>query len=86
MTSFNKPDDFILAIVEFADRDAHSVHYVRRPFHDKGITSEFAGATVNFPLASNHDAIHVPIAKGGIGCARAVSRLRKQPEQFLCCT
>jgi superfamily II DNA or RNA helicase len=50
LTSFNKPDDFILAIVEFKDRDAHSVHYVRRPFHDKGITSEFAGATVNFPF------------------------------------
>jgi superfamily II DNA or RNA helicase len=51
LTSFNKPDDFILAIVEFGDRDAHSVHYVRRPFHDKGITAEFAGATVNFPFS-----------------------------------
>ena len=51
LTSFNKPDDFILAIVEFKDRDTHSVHYVRRPFHDKGITSEFAGATVNFPFS-----------------------------------
>jgi hypothetical protein len=39
--SLNKPDDFILAIVEF-DGDAHRVHYVRRPFHrepDFGVTS-----------------------------------------------
>jgi superfamily II DNA or RNA helicase len=39
--SLNKPDDFILAIVEF-DGDAHRVHYVRRPFQrepDFGVTS-----------------------------------------------
>ena len=39
--SLNKPDDFILAIVEF-DGDAHRVHYVRRPFRaepDFGVTS-----------------------------------------------
>jgi hypothetical protein len=49
--SLNKPDDFILAIVEFMDASSHKVHYLRRPFHDKGITTEFAGATVNFPFA-----------------------------------
>ena len=40
--SLNKPDDFILAIVEFMDGDAHRVHYVHRPFHrepDFGVTS-----------------------------------------------
>jgi SNF2 family DNA or RNA helicase len=40
--SLNKPDDFILAIVEFMDDVAHRVHYVRRPFHrepDFGVTS-----------------------------------------------
>jgi superfamily II DNA or RNA helicase len=40
--SLNKPDDFILAIVEFQDGGAHRVHYVRRPFHrepDFGVTS-----------------------------------------------
>jgi len=40
--SLNKPDDFILAIVEFIDADRHKVHYVRRPFHrepDFGVTS-----------------------------------------------
>jgi SNF2 family DNA or RNA helicase len=40
--SLNKPDDFILAIVEFLDGDAHRVHYVRQPFQrepDFGVTS-----------------------------------------------
>ena len=30
--SLNKPDDFILAIVEFSDGDTHRVHYLRQPF------------------------------------------------------
>ena len=40
--SLNKPDDFILAIVEFLDGDSHRVHYVRQPFQrepDFGVTS-----------------------------------------------
>lgn len=40
--SLNKPDDFILAIVEFIDADNHRVHYLRRPFNrepDFGVTS-----------------------------------------------
>jgi SNF2 family DNA or RNA helicase len=40
--SLNKPDDFILAIVEFLDTDSHRVHYLRRPFQrepDFGVTS-----------------------------------------------
>jgi hypothetical protein len=39
--SLNKPEDFILAIVEF-DGDRHKVHYVRQPFQrepDFGVTS-----------------------------------------------
>lgn len=39
--SLNKPDDFILAIVEF-DGGNHRVHYIRQPFHrepDFGVTS-----------------------------------------------
>jgi SNF2 family DNA or RNA helicase len=46
--SLNKPDDFILAIVEFRTDDTHRVHYVRRPFRrepDFGVTS------VNYDLA-----------------------------------
>ena len=40
--SLNKPDDFILAIVEFLDDDTHKVHYLRQPFQrepDFGVTS-----------------------------------------------
>ena len=40
--SLNKPDDFILAIVEFLDDEASRVHYFRRPFTrepDFGVTS-----------------------------------------------
>ena len=42
LTSLNKPDDFILAMVEFRDSDEHRVHYLRRPFQrepDFGVTS-----------------------------------------------
>ncbi len=40
--SLNKPEDFILAIVEFHQDDAHRVMYVRKPFQrepDFGVTS-----------------------------------------------
>jgi superfamily II DNA or RNA helicase len=40
--SLNKPDDFILAIVEFFADGSHRVHYLRRPFQrepDFGVTS-----------------------------------------------
>jgi hypothetical protein len=40
--SLNKPEDFILAIVEFLDDESHQVHYVRTPFQrepDFGVTS-----------------------------------------------
>ena len=42
LTSLNKPEDFILAIVEFYDEKNHKVHYIRRPFQrepDFGVTS-----------------------------------------------
>lgn len=32
LCSLNKPDDFILAIVEFFDDESYKVHYIRRPF------------------------------------------------------
>jgi superfamily II DNA or RNA helicase len=47
LTSLNKPEDYILAIVEF-NGDGHRVHYVRTPFQrepDFGVTS------VNYCLA-----------------------------------
>ena len=40
--SLNKPEDFVLAIVEFRDDVSHKVHYLRRPFQrepDFGVTS-----------------------------------------------
>lgn len=42
LTSLNKPDDFILAMVEFLDNGGHRVRYLRRPFNrepDFGVTS-----------------------------------------------
>jgi SNF2 family DNA or RNA helicase len=46
--SLNKPDDFILGIVEFTSDNGHRVHYLRQPFRrepDFGVTS------VNYNLA-----------------------------------
>jgi len=40
--SLNKPNDFILAIVEFIDAETHKVHYLLEPFKrepDFGVTS-----------------------------------------------
>ena len=40
--SLNKPDDFILALVEFLDDGRHCVSYLREPFQrepDFGVTS-----------------------------------------------
>jgi hypothetical protein len=42
LTSLNKPDDFILAMVEFLDSETRRVRYLRRPFQrepDFGVTS-----------------------------------------------
>jgi SNF2 family DNA or RNA helicase len=46
--SLNKPDDFILAIVEFFEGGAHKVHYVRKPFQRE---PDFAAASVNYSYA-----------------------------------
>ena len=46
--SLNKPDDFILAIVEFPADGQHSVRYIRRPFRRE---PDFAAASVNYRLA-----------------------------------
>lgn len=42
LTSLNKPEDFILALVEFLDGETHRVRYLREPFKrepDFGVTS-----------------------------------------------
>jgi len=46
--SLNKPDDFILAIVEFMDGDSHRVHYVRQPFQKE---PDFGVTSVNYDFA-----------------------------------
>jgi superfamily II DNA or RNA helicase len=43
--SLNKPDDFILAIVEFLEGEDHRVHYVRRPFRRE---PDFGASSVNY--------------------------------------
>jgi SNF2 family DNA or RNA helicase len=56
--SLNKPEDFILAIVEFLEGEAHRVHYVRRPFQrepDFGVTS------VNYDFAELLNRAEAPL-------------------------
>ncbi|MFN3331725.1 MAG: helicase-related protein, partial [Caldilinea sp.] len=45
--SLNKPDDYILAIVEFLDAERHRVYYVQRPFHRE---PDFGASSVNYAL------------------------------------
>jgi len=46
--SLNKPDDFILAIVEFIDGQSHKVHYLRQPFNRE---PDFNANSVNYDFA-----------------------------------
>jgi len=46
--SLNKPEDYILAIVEFLDDGGHRVHYVRRPFKSE---PDFGATDVNYDFA-----------------------------------
>ncbi|MBM3457610.1 MAG: DUF3883 domain-containing protein, partial [Armatimonadetes bacterium] len=46
--SLNKPDDYILAIVEFGEDDTHQVHYLRRPFRRE---PDFGVISVNYSFA-----------------------------------
>ncbi len=46
--SLNKPEDFILAIVEFRDGDDHRVHYLRNPFRRE---PDFGASSVNYDFA-----------------------------------
>jgi SNF2 family DNA or RNA helicase len=51
LTALNKPDSFVLAIVIFAANGSEQVRYVRRPFDSAGVTTDFSGASVDFPVA-----------------------------------
>jgi superfamily II DNA or RNA helicase len=46
--SLNKPEDFILAVVEFHPDGSHRVHYIRKPFQRE---PDFAVTSVNYNLA-----------------------------------
>jgi SNF2 family DNA or RNA helicase len=46
--SLNKPEDFILAIVEFREDDTHRVHYLRQPFQRE---PDFDVTSVNYDFA-----------------------------------
>ncbi len=48
LTSLNKPDDFILAIVEFLDDGGHRLHYLRQPFRSE---PDFNAVSVNYGFA-----------------------------------
>ena len=48
LTSLNKPDDYILSIVEFLAGGPHRVHYLRRPFQRE---PDFEVTSVNYDFA-----------------------------------
>ena len=48
LTSLNKPDDYILALVEFLDDRNHRVRYVRRPFRRE---PDFGATSVNYSFS-----------------------------------
>ena len=47
LTALNKPEDFILGIVEFLDGGDHRVHYLRQPFQKE---PDFDVTSVNYKL------------------------------------
>ena len=55
--SLNKPEDYILAIVEFLGEDNHRVHYVRRPFQRE---PDFGATSVNYNFAELLDRAEAP--------------------------
>jgi hypothetical protein len=48
LTSLNKPEDFILAIVVFREDGTHLLRYVREPFHRE---PDFGARSVNYDMA-----------------------------------
>ena len=46
--SLNKPEDFVLAIVEFLETGGHRVHYLRQPFQRE---PDFGASSVNYSFA-----------------------------------
>jgi superfamily II DNA or RNA helicase len=50
LCSLNSPETFILALVEFHANGSSRVRYLRQPFVGMGVTTDFNGASVDFPL------------------------------------
>ena len=46
--SLNKPEDFILSVVEFTEGDSHRVHHLRQPFRRE---PDFGVISVNYDFA-----------------------------------
>jgi len=55
--SLNKPEDFILAIVEFLEGEGHRVHYVRRPFQRE---PDFGVVSVNYNFSELLESASAP--------------------------
>jgi len=56
----HNPEDFILAIVEFMEDGSERTHYLRRPFADTGITSDFSETSVNFKFSKLIERAELP--------------------------
>ena len=72
LTSLNKPDDFILAMVEFLADGSHCVKYLRSPFHkepDFGVTSVNYNFSELLVRASQHDTNLFPRNFEATACA-----------------
>ena len=48
LMSLNKPEDYILGIVEFLDENSHRTHYLRQPFQRE---PDFGASSVNYSFA-----------------------------------
>jgi SNF2 family DNA or RNA helicase len=62
LTSFNAPQNYYLAIVAFGNDNTYNLYYVKNPFADAGITTDFSGSSVNFELADLIARAYNPLA------------------------
>jgi uncharacterized OB-fold protein len=60
LTAFNKPEEYILAIVEVDGADTHTV-YLKRPFRER---PDFAATSVNYDIAELTDGAEILLEQG----------------------